>query len=75
MADRFDRDTLLSAFSEFGRLAWERDRTIEISVYGGSALVELGITTAAQAFDLIANYLIEAKTQFGIEELFSGDLS
>jgi hypothetical protein len=185
MADSFDRDTLLSAFSELGRLAWQRGRTIEIAVYGGSALVltydwrhatrdvdavfeadkqlvrelaakvairhgwsptwlndgvkgflsaadpgerraigsfpsedepglrvllanpaylfamkcramrlagadgtsdvedirglarELGITRAAEAFDLIARYfprdLIEAKTQFGIEELFSGD--
>jgi hypothetical protein len=35
----FDRVTLLNAFREFGRGAWAEGRTIEIAVYGGSALM------------------------------------
>jgi len=34
----FDRATLLAAFGELGRAAWAEGTTIEIAVYGGSAL-------------------------------------
>ncbi len=39
MSDRFDRETLATAFADLGRRAWQRGRTIEIAIYGGSALV------------------------------------
>jgi hypothetical protein len=35
---QFDRATLLSAFHYLGRAAWAEGATIEIAVYGGSAL-------------------------------------
>jgi hypothetical protein len=35
----FDRATLLNAFHELGRAAWAEGTTIEIAVYGGSALM------------------------------------
>ena len=35
----FDRKSLLEAFSEMGRRAWDEGTTIEIAVYGGSALM------------------------------------
>ncbi len=35
----FDRPTLLRAFAELGRAAWAEGRTVEIAVYGGSALM------------------------------------
>lgn len=39
MPDGFDRDTLETAFADLGARAWALGRTIEIAVYGGSALV------------------------------------
>ena len=36
---RFDRAALLAAFGELGRAAWAEGATIEVSVYGGSALM------------------------------------
>ena len=38
---RFDRAALLVAFNELGRLAWAEGATVEIAVYGGSALMML----------------------------------
>ncbi len=38
---RFDRAALLEAFNELGRLAWAEGATVEIAVYGGSALMML----------------------------------
>jgi hypothetical protein len=35
----FDRATLLQAFDDLGRAAWAEGTTIEIAVYGGSALM------------------------------------
>ena len=35
----FDRAALLDAFAALGRLAWAAGRTVEIAVYGGSALM------------------------------------
>jgi hypothetical protein len=35
----FDRKALLDAFMEFGRKSWDGGTTIEIAVYGGSALM------------------------------------
>jgi hypothetical protein len=35
----FDRAALLDAFAELGRAAWAEGRTVEIAVYGGSALM------------------------------------
>jgi hypothetical protein len=35
---QFDRATLLAAFHDLGRAAWAEGATIEIAVYGGSAL-------------------------------------
>lgn len=35
----FDRTTLLRAFDELGRAAWAEGATVEIAVYGGSALM------------------------------------
>jgi len=35
---QFDRATLLAAFRDLGRAAWAEGITIEIAVYGGSAL-------------------------------------
>jgi hypothetical protein len=35
----FDKATLLLAFGELGRAAWEAGTTIEIAIYGGSALM------------------------------------
>ena len=35
----FDRTTLLDAFHALGRAAWAEGATIEIAVYGGSALM------------------------------------
>ena len=35
----FDREGLLDAFAALGRLAWENGKTVEIAVYGGSALM------------------------------------
>lgn len=34
-----DRERLVDAFAALGRLAWARGKTIEIAVYGGSALM------------------------------------
>jgi hypothetical protein len=39
MPEKFDRAALVAAFGDLGRRAWERGRTIEIAVYGGSALI------------------------------------
>ncbi len=36
---RLDRDGLLEAFGAMGRLAWADGKTVEIAVYGGSALM------------------------------------
>ena len=36
---RFDRTTLLDAFQSLGRLAWAEGKTVDIAVYGGSALI------------------------------------
>jgi hypothetical protein len=36
---KFDRDSLVAAFADLGRKAWELGTTIEIAVYGGSALM------------------------------------
>ncbi len=36
---RLSREALLDAFGDLGRLAWEAGKTIEIAVYGGSALM------------------------------------
>ena len=38
-AEPFDRAALLEAFGELGRAAWDEGATIEIAVYGGSALM------------------------------------
>jgi hypothetical protein len=35
----FDRATLIDAFTELGSAAWAEGKTIEIAVYGGSALM------------------------------------
>jgi len=35
----FDRDSLLEAFGDLGRKAWDEGATIEIAVYGGAALM------------------------------------
>jgi hypothetical protein len=35
----FDRAGLLEAFGELGRMAWAEHATIEIAIYGGSALM------------------------------------
>ena len=35
----FSRDSLLTAFQELGQAAWEEGATVEIAVYGGSALM------------------------------------
>jgi hypothetical protein len=35
----FNRKTLEKAFERLGELAWNDGKTVEISVYGGSALV------------------------------------
>ena len=35
----FNREALLKAFDELGRSAWAEGATIEIAVYGGSALM------------------------------------
>ena len=40
MADvTFDRNSLLDAFSRLGSMAWVMGKTVEIAVYGGSALM------------------------------------
>ena len=36
---RFDRVALLDAFASLGRLAWADGKTVDIAVYGGSALI------------------------------------
>jgi hypothetical protein len=36
---KFNREALLKAFDELGRSAWSESATIEIAVYGGSALM------------------------------------
>ena len=36
---RFDRAGLLDAFDALGRLAWTQGKTVDIAIYGGSALI------------------------------------
>jgi hypothetical protein len=56
---QFDRVALLAAFGELGRAAWAEGATIEIAVYGGSALMLIFDWRAATAEYLASNYRLE----------------
>jgi len=69
----FDRQTLKQALNELGQRAYAEDKTVEIAVYGGSALMltyDWRIATRDVDAVFEADRLIEPKTRFGLEEIF-----
>lgn len=72
----FDRLTLENALAELGSRAFAAGRTVEIVVYGGSALLlTLNRQNSQDALTLVEKFypqnMLQPKTRLGLEEIFS----
>jgi len=74
----FDRETLEYALAELGRRAFAAGRTVEIVIYGGSALlltlnrqINTGDVDAVFEGKFYPQNMLQPKTRLGLEEIFS----